>query len=251
MSIRNIRFVLFNDFKHLNPDPELIFEMHKQFLSNGVQVIPGTFQQMNPQHGLKTYERILFNNSKENVTIQIGIEALEISKVINSKKHYVFENETDEFLTYLKKVITSLHPFLTSAQPAKRCSLIVDNIYIEAPLKDLSDIYKTFNNTIDNYSEEETFEWNTRAVKKIETEISNYQEVLNFVTEIMRTSGQINQSGNIEEIDTIQTRIDFNTIDTNKNARINDEFIFEFLDLANREIFSKLSELEVKILERN
>lgn len=247
MIIRNIKFVLFGDYKNLEAQPENILNISSKFMENGIPVIPGTFHQFNPNWGLRPFERMMFTNSPEKLTVQIGMEAIEISKVIMDKKWYNFKSPTDEFVSKIKKIISSLKASTSVFNDGIRISLVVEILHDRDNMLPLSEVYKNFNNTIPKYSADETFEWNTRAVRKERCTILGNEEEFNVVTEVLQVSGQISSFGVVEEFDTVQTRIDINTIDSNKRPRINDEFVSIFLDQAYDLFSSQNAEVEVKI----
>jgi hypothetical protein len=251
LTIRNIRFVLLGDYKEIEANPETILELSKKLMDNGVSFVPGTFQQFNPNLGMKPLERIMFNSSKEKVNIQIGVEAIEITKIIDDSKLYNFKPLTDQFLSQIKKIVKALVESTETFNDGRRSSLVIDIIHDREKIKDVKEVYETFNKTIPGYNEEETFEWNTRAVKRVQKVISGYHEDLNVVTEVLRVSGRLTVLGDVKDFDTVQTRIDINTTDSNNKLRINDVFISDFLDIANEIFSSHNAELEVKIVESN
>ncbi|WP_322552035.1 hypothetical protein AAB109_11355 [Priestia megaterium] len=249
MIIRNIQFFLFGDFEEIEAQPESILDISTKFLENGISVIPGTFQQVNPNQGMKSYERIMFNNSKEQFNIQIGMEAIQINKLIVDNKAYNFKSETDQFLSKIKKVIKALNDSDIGFNNGRRISLIIDVLHDPKKIKSFSEVYSTLSNKLPNYEPEEAFEWNTRAVKRRKIDVAQQQEELNIVTEVLRTAGEINNSGKTERFDTIQTKIDINTIDDNKKPRINEEFVRDFLDNANDIFCLHFDDIEVMIVE--
>jgi hypothetical protein len=249
MFIRNFKFFLFGDYKHIEAQPEKINNISNKLVQNGIGLIPGTFQQINPSFGLKAFERIMFTNSKEKLSVQISMEAIEINKVVFDNKWYNLKSETDEFISRVKKIIRSLAESNEGLDSGRRVSLIVEVLYDKEQIKPFNDIYNDFNNTLPDYDSSETFEWNTRAAKRKNLKILGYEEEVNIVTQVLRTNGQVNSFNEIQQFDTVQSIIDINTLDNNNRPRVNQEFVNEFLEKVN-DLYSSLnSKLEVRILE--
>lgn len=248
MSIRNLNFILFGDYKKLEAQPELILKIASKLLENGVAMNPGTFQQMNPSQGVMVFERIMFNNPKEMINVRINVDSIEINTTISDNKEYNFKSHMDTFISKVKKIIKSLIESIEDFNLGVRVSYITEIIYDDkGKIKPLEDIYLDLNNRIPEYSKEETFEWNTRAVKRVEQTINNSSEILNLVTEVLKVDVEVNNLGIVSEYDTISTKIDINTVYFNNNPRINVEFVNEFLELASSLFSSHNKPLEVKI----
>lgn len=246
--LRNIRLVIFGDYKDIDAQPEKIMNISTFFMKNGIQLLPGTFQQINTQYGIKTFERIMFSNSKEKLTVQIGIDNIEISKNI-SDKIYNLSNGTERFLSNAKKIVDSICAANQDIEKGSRISLVVETLYDKDRIKPIEDLYNTFNGTLPKYTPAETFEWSTRSVKREKFTLSGDLEEVNVVSEVQKASGQVNSFGEIEEFDTIQVRLDINTLSTISTYRIDFEFVEEFI-LKAFDLFESInSELEVKILD--
>lgn len=251
MFIRNIQFVIFGDFRDIDAQPEKIINISTKLLENGISAIPGTFQQMNPSVGMKAFERIMYTNTKEKYNIQIGMDKIQVNKAIVDNKLYNFVTETELFLSKLKKIIKSLKDSEQGLPPGYRVSLIIDILHDKEKLKPFNEIYNSFNNKLPNYDADETFEWNTRAVKRNTVNVLGLPEVMNIVSEVSRVNGEVNVFGQTEQFDTIQAKIDINTIDENRNLRVTDEFISQFLTYSYDLFTSQYNDIEVKIIGSN
>lgn len=252
MIIRNLQFFIFGDFKDIEAQGDKIIKIYTKLLENGITgIVPGTFQQVNPNLGLKAFERIVFTNTQEKYNIQIGMDSIQINKAIVDSKTYDITSESDLFLLKIKKIIKSIKEAEVGFQPGHRVSLLFDILHDKDKLKPMNDIYNILNNKIPNYGEEETFEWNTRGVKRTTVNILQEPEELNVVTEVLRVKGEVNAFGYINQFDTIQTKFDINTIDEKRNNRINEEFISDFLTYANDLFNSHYKDIEVKIVGTN
>lgn len=249
MAIRNIKFFLFGDFSTIEAQPQKTLDISQKLINNGIPLMPGTFQQVNPTKGLKTFERIMFSAQKDQLSVQIGMDLIEIQKVIVNEKKYNLASETDKFIIEIKKIVKSLNEAHESGIKGLRVSLVVENLYDNSILKSFSNIYEEFNNKIPNYEAEETFEWSIRAVKRTLFKLLEQQEEVNFVSDISRGLGQVTKQGEFSEIDSIHSRIDINTIDANKNLRIDSNFIHDFLEQAKNLYFEQNEAIEVKVLE--
>jgi len=250
MLLTNLQFILFGDYKKYEADQERIISILSKFIENGVQVIPTTFQQINPVMGLKASERIMFNNSKENYSVQIGIDAIQIQKTLPKIKLYNYEAEIKDFMRTIKKIIKSLSDTQEGLNLGSRISIVVENTYNTTEIVELNKIYEMFSNSIPNYSIEETFEWNTRVVKRLELSSVNLKdEIVNFVNEVSRINGNFNSNGEVEELDTIQTKVDINTLYIKNDNRIDLKFASEFLDDSLELLLSQHKSLEGMIVE--
>ncbi|HDR8123585.1 TPA: hypothetical protein QCZ27_005488, partial [Bacillus cereus] len=150
-----------------------------------------------------------------------------------------------------KKIIKVLKNSNEEFTDGRRVSLVTETLYDTETIKPLDEIYRNVNNTLPNYSDEETFEWNTRAAKRNNFKILGHEEKVNVVTEVLRTSGEHNLTGELKVFDTIQARIDVNTVNENVKLRINEEFIAEFLGEANTLMTSHEVDLGVKLYGDN
>lgn len=251
MIIKNVKFTLFGDYKNLEAQPEKAIKISSDLMLNGVTLLPGTFQQVSPKWGMKAFERMVFNNNPEKLSVEVGIDSIEISKIIVDNKIYNFKSQIDQFLYTVKKIIRVLKDSYSEFNAGRRISLIVETLYGTEHIMPLDEIYINVNNTLPNYDENETFEWNTRAAKKETFGILGDEEKINLVTEVLRTSGRHNLTGENEEFDTIQVRIDVNTVDENNRVRIEDKFIEEFLEKANELMTSQDAALGVKLYGKN
>jgi hypothetical protein len=247
MTIRQVKFVLFGNFKELEAQPETILSISTNLLQNGLSLVPGTFQQFNPRYGMKTHERIMFSNSKERIATQIGVDAIDVNSLIIEKKPYNFSGHMDVFLSRVKKIIKSIKNSNQPLNDGSRISLIIENFYDPSNIKPFHEIYSTINNTLPSYNKEETFEWSTRAVKRNNFSIQGKEEVVNVVSEVAKIQGHLNSFGYEQEFDTIHTKIDINTVLDNSKPRINEEFIEDFLNKAIDLFTSINAEIEVKI----
>jgi hypothetical protein len=251
MIIKNVKFTLFGDYKNIEAKPEKMVGISNELMLNGVTLIPGTFQQVSPKMGMKAFERMVFNNNQEKLTVEVGIDTIEISKIIVNINYIISNQKLDQFLYIVKKIIKVLKNSNEEFTDGRRVSLVTETLYDTETIKPLDEIYRNVNNTLPNYSDEETFEWNTRAAKRNNFKILGHEEKVNVVTEVLRTSGEHNLTGELKVFDTIQARIDVNTVNENVKLRINEEFIAEFLGEANTLMTSHEVDLGVKLYGDN
>ncbi|WP_144466582.1 hypothetical protein [Bacillus nitratireducens] len=251
MIIKNVKFTLFGDYKNIEAQPEKAIKISSDLMLNGVTLLPGTFQQVSPRLGMKAFERMIFNNNQEKLSVEIGIDTIEISKMIVDNKIYNFKSEIDQFIYKVKKIIRVLTESYSELISGRRISLIIETLYGTEHIKPLDEIYKSINDRLPSYDDSETFEWNTRAAKRETFEILGNEEKINLVTEVLRTSGEHTLTGETEEFDTIQARIDVNTVDENTRVRIEDKFVDEFLEKANKLMTSQDTALGVKLYAKD
>ena len=250
MLLTNLQFILFGDFKKYEADQERIIAILSKFTENGIQVIPTTFQQINPAIGFKASERIMFNNSKENYSVQIGIDSIQIQKNLPKVKVYNYDAELTSFIRTIKKIIKSLSDTEEGLNLGSRISFIAENTYNISEIVGLNKILEIFSDRVPNYSTEETFEWNTRVVKREKLNSANLKdEIVNFVNEVSRINGNFNSNGEVEELDTIQTKIDINTLYVNNDYRIDLNFVGDFLDNSLKLLLLQHKSLEEMIVE--
>ncbi|KTR26104.1 hypothetical protein RSA11_11965 [Exiguobacterium indicum] len=251
MLLTNFQFILFGEYKDYDADQERVMNIFKKFVENDMNVLPGTFQQLNPNFGLKPSDRIVFNNTKENFNIQIGLDAIQIQKNNPKLRAYNFIDELNNFIRLVKKTLKSLFELEEKFKLGTRISIIIENTYEREELGDLKQIFEKITVNAPGYNSEETFEWSFRFVKRNEInkeKISN--EKINLVNEISRINGNLNSNGEVNEIDTIQVKHDINTLFDVNSERIDLLFADEFLNESKQIILSQKEELEVILFEK-
>lgn len=242
--IHNISFNLIGNFQELEATPEIISRLLTEFLRNDLSVMPGTFQQVNPGLGMKMFERMQFTNPKNNLTILINVDSIQISTILYKAKSYNLNKNIVEFITTINKFFKSIDSIGIDI-PGSRVALIVGILYDSNKLKPLEDIYELFGGRIPLYNSKETFEWNARAVRNDLIRTTQGDEKLNIVSEVARTQGETNNAGFETSFDTINVVIDINTVFEKKNERVNSDFVKEFLENTRDKMVNQHNEIEV------
>ena len=249
--IQNLRCTLFGKYENLGATPERISNILVSMISKGIQVVPGTFQQINPAHGMQTFDRMQFFNQKDNFTILFNVDSIQITTNIINDKSYNLEKNINSFISAVNKFFSSIDALEEKFPNAQRVSLIVSLLYDNNEIKELETIYDDFSNKLPNYKPEETFEWSTRAVKRSQFEILEHQEKFNIVSDVMRTQGQVDKNGSTSNFDTINTVLDINTLNEVQDERIDSEFAKIFFSKAVDLFFENYKLIEVKLVDQN
>ena len=245
--IQNLNFNLFGDYKSLEATPERISQLLSEMIKKGLNVMPGTFQQINPGLNMKKFERMQFINQKDNFSISFNVDSIHINSTIIDDKSYNLMKNINKFVFNINKVLSSLDNLDEDVPSGSRVSLVVSILHENQKIKPLTEIYQEFSNSIPLYEPDKTFEWNSRAVKREENKILEQDEEFNIVSEVMRTQGEIDRSGEKSVFDTINTIIDINTLHENTKERIDSDFSKEFLEKAVELFSSHYKAIEVKL----
>lgn len=251
MSLRNFQVFVFGNYSEFKADANLIREISDKLFSNGLSLIPGTFQEVVSSSGLKPEERIMYKDSKDQFLVEIGVESIRINKIVDVKKTYNLIDELDEFLLKAKKFIKSLFEISSQIPKGQRMSLIIDTIYDNDNIRNFNDVYMEFNRQVPGYEADEVVEWYTRAVKRVNFNINDNDEVVNVVTEVNRSEGEYTYQGKRTVFNTILSKIDINTFIYNNSPRMDFSFVGEYLEKSKEVFISQNENLEVRIIEQN
>lgn len=245
--LQNLNFNLFGDYKDFEATPERISQLLSEMLKIGLNVMPGTFQQVNPGLGMQKFDRMQFIDQKNNFTIMFNVDSIHITQTMLNDKSYNLKRNINKFISDINKILLAINKLEQEVPLGRRISLVVSTLNNDSKIKSLDDIYKDFSNTIPFYEPEETFEWNARAVRRENHEILEYKEKFNIVSEVTRTQGELDKFGEKEYFDTINTTIDVNTLNENTKERIDSVFSKEFLEKAATTFSSQYEAIEVKL----
>lgn len=247
MNVQNFNVFIAGDYTEFEATPERISGILNNMIQKGLQVMPGTFQEINPGLGLKKFDRMQFFNQKNNFTVSFNVDSIHFFSSVQEKKEYNFDRNLELFISQVKKVLSSIEDYGENFPNGKRVSLITSTFPNRESIRPLVDIYKTFGNTIPNYNPEETFEWTARAVKTSDINIKGIQEKINIVSEISRVKGEFGEIDSREEFETANTVIDINTVDNNKNYRVDKQFAEQFFSLAKDLLITQYKSVREKI----
>lgn len=108
----------------------------------------------------------------------------------------------------------------------------------------LNSVYDKFVKAAGTNTDISPFEWNARSVRHTTCNLSGRDEKLNFITNIGRSTGTINENGNAVNFDRVFIDVDINTVHENDESRFNPETVNEFIQAAALLRESEMNELE-------
>ncbi|MDR1884563.1 MAG: hypothetical protein LBR26_17585 [Prevotella sp.] len=229
----------------IDATPQNISEMMNLFLDKGV--VPTTQQELatlNADAIAVPQLRFSLNSPNNEWVIHFGIERIDIS-----------QNQTDA----KGNNIGSIEQFSTEASDifvriinkyqwkANRLAISGNLILKEMLPQALDEIYPKLFNPTRIYKENKPFEWNFRAVSHIEKKINGNDEILNYITEANRFTGQLNFNQSIVPLDRIAVNLDINTVPNNANNRFEKLDIIDFYSNVHGWYNDLLNELIEKI----
>lgn len=244
--LQSLNFNLFGNFERFEATPERISLILNEMLKVSLNVIPGTFQQVNPSLGMKKHERMQFINQKENFSILLNVDSLAISATIDDKS-YNLERNINTFVSNVKRVLKVFNSMQEEFPLGSRISLVINLLHDKEKIQSLDNIFEDFNSGFPNYESDETFEWSTRLVKRKDIEVKENMEKINIVSEVGRTQGEISRSEEAVPFDTVNTMMDINTLYENHEERIEIKFAEEFLNHAVTFFLSYHDTIEAKL----
>lgn len=243
MHLINIKLILFDNFNDVKSEPLTVSNILKVFSESEIKAMPNVFQAIsaNPNGMLKKEERMSFVDNYNKISLAVPTDSIQIEKEYSIPN---FENLDTKLGEFTKDAFHILSAFLKGASHevnATRLSIITNVMIDQKQISDIAKVYEVFNQKFDGYDSDLTFEWSNRAVKKIDA--SSIQEELNDVTEILRVQGLLNQNDTTVEIDTIQIRLDLNTLPMNSARRFDLDAIKLFSEEVSNLAFSKINHL--------
>lgn len=248
MIIQNNKVVLFGDYEKVEATPEKIMSISSKFMENGIVLLPGNFQQMNVNTGMKTFERIMYTDSKNRITVKIGMDTIEVDQIFIENKKYKIEENNERFKKDVLKIFKSIIEAEHISQGV-RIGLILEVFHDPNHL--VKDLHRTFSDSLLITDEKDIIEWNTKIVKRKGIQDFDDAEKFNISTEVNKVAGELVSFGKNYEFDTVMTKVDVNSIQEFGDQRIEYNYAKLFLDNGFK-IFKEINkELEVKLFGEN
>jgi hypothetical protein len=126
----------------------------------------------------------------------------------------------------------------------KRVSLISKTMFPEMAEDKLNSIYEIFSNPTNTFRESAPFEWNLRSVRRMNIDVADSNEEINFITNVGRIQGNMVSNGKSSDFDRISLDFDINTIAENENTRFSHQAVSEFINKAHRLRHEAINEIE-------
>ena len=220
------QFSIFLNASDLNATPKNISELMNEFMDKGF--IPNTFQEISslnptPQNRFKLQSpsgewSVMLGSSR--IDIEQNPTNLKGSNLISSKQ---FSTEAKDIII---RILTKF------PRKGNRLSIVSRCLFNEMSNDQLNKVYGRLFNSPPLYVNNTPFEWNWRAVAKINKNIMANNEEFNFVTTINRINGEIRNGNEVSVVDRIELGLDLNSIAQNYDNRFGVEEIDFFMDNA-------------------
>ena len=230
---------IFGNFVDIKPKPEIISDLLKMFES--MDMLPTSFTEITAQ---APQSRIRLESQNKEWAINIALGRIDIERVtdidhINPEDY--FNNFIDKGIDIFKKILTKYN------KKGYRLSFLTKGLLPELSEEHMVKIYKTIFSPIDFYSNNLPVEWNSRTIARVDKNFSGRKEILNVITIVNRTIGQI--INNIEQLDfdRIEIAFDINTFQGNKDTRFTPENLEPFYQTSLSIRNEILEQLRIKL----
>ncbi len=221
--------------------PANISSLMQAFLDRGL--MPTTYQEITSSSPIS---QLRFNlNSLNNEWIiafregRIDIEKNQID--LRGSNLGEIQNFCGDVIQMYSKILT-LFP-----RKAHRLALSGNCILREMSNVELDQIYLKIFNPTQTYLTNLPIEWNSRAVARVKQNVNEKEEILNYIAEVNRVLGQMNNNQSIIPIDRIAINLDINTIPDNREGRFAIEDIANFYGNVSQWYVDLCNELLEKI----
>jgi hypothetical protein len=204
---------IFGDFSDIKPKPEIISELLEIFAYKNM--LPGTFMEISPSIPAPQ-SRIRLESEDHHWVINIAFGRIDIEKAVPNNKGDQLDNYYENFIIestqMLKQILSNFD------KKGYRLSFVSKGLLPELSENQLEKIYTNFFTPIDFYNENRPVEWNSRQVARIKFNLDE-EEIINVITNVNRTSGQLIVNNEQVDFDGIEIIFDINTFQGNRNTR--------------------------------
>lgn len=205
----------------IDATPDNITTLLKAFSHKGF--IPNTFQEMSTLNPI-SQTRFRLSSINNEWVINFGTGRIDILKNQTDSKG----DNIGDLEDFCKEVI-EIYSLINVSYPriASRLALCSNFLLKEMSHDQLDKIYSKLFNPPQIYRDNSSVEWNFRTVTRISKSLDTKTELINFVTEINRLTGQMNVNQSLVPFDRIAINLDINTL---PNAI---DFRFDTRDIEN------------------
>ena len=212
--------IVFVNLQEIVPSPDVISNLLSLFRDENF--VPNTFQEIS-KSGAQA--RVRFSSLNNEWAINFGTDRIIIDKnPIDPKGNNL--GRIEDFIAYACKLFNLV--LNQYKKKGNRIALITSGLLKEMTNEQLNGVYKKLFNPIAFYGNNPPFEWKSRSVASILTEINGAKEELNVLTDINRVRGQIMQPTTVMDFDRIEIGFDINTKAENKETRFAMDLINSF-----------------------
>lgn len=212
----------------ITPTPETISVLLNLFRDKGF--LPSTYQEIGVGTGLGPQIRLRLNSPNNEWLVDFDMQRIDIQKLPTTSKGRnignveAFVNDAQNFFSRI------LSHF---GKKGHRLSLVTSGLLPEMSGQQIDTVYtKIFSNSISFYDTNRPFEWKSRFLSKVTTDMNGTEEEFNVITNIGRIRGQSVDPAAPAKLDRIEISFDINTSPDNKDTRFGAESLNNFFNKA-------------------
>lgn len=201
---------IFLNASDLNAIPKNINELMIEFTDKGF--IPNIFQEISSNNPTPQ-NRFKLQSPNNEWTVMLGSTRIDIDQnPINLKGTNI--TDVSNFCKESKDIFTRI--LKKFPRKGNRISVVSRCLLNEMSNEQLDIIYHKLFSSPPLYQKNTPFEWNWRAVSRINKKIGSNEEEFNFITTLNRINGEIRNGNNVSTIDRIELGLDLNSTMRNR-----------------------------------
>jgi hypothetical protein len=220
------QIAIFGVFEDITPNSDTLKYLIETFADK--ELIPTTFQELNPIIPDQIINRLSLKSSDDVWTIEFSSNRIDIIKS-NTNFGVTKMNSVSEFVNDVKDIIKKINDKFPKKY--NRLALVTRHLLKEMSIEEMSSIYHKTVKTVETYQKSEPVEWNNRVVARIPVLIKN-EETFNIISEINRIKGNLKINSKLQKIDRVELKFDINTFQAITEYRFDFEDLIIFLDNA-------------------
>ncbi|MDI9313021.1 MAG: hypothetical protein QM535_22615 [Limnohabitans sp.] len=220
------QIAIFGVFEDITPNSDTLKYLIETFADK--ELIPTTFQELNPLIPDQIINRLSLKSSDDVWTIEFSSNRIDIIKS-NTNFGVTKMNSVSEFINDVKDIIKKINDKFPKKY--NRLALVTRHLLKEMSIEEMSSIYHKTVKTVETYQKSEPVEWNNRVVARIPVLIKN-EETFNIISEINRIRGNLKINSKLQIIDRVELKFDINTFQAITDYRFDFEDLKIFLDKA-------------------
>lgn len=234
------QIALYGTYGDILPKPDTIKYFIDSFSDK--ELIPTTWQEISPEGAVN---RFSLTSPTESWLIEFGSSRIDIF-------HTNKDVGVTDFLTLTEFIDTAVEMLniVNKKFPKKhhRLALVTRTLLGEMSTKEHNRIYQKLNSTIELYKKNDIVDWNSRVVCRENYQISELPEIINVISNVKRTKGNLKFNSKPIEVDRVELNFDINTFQGNTDYRFDSILLQAFLKKAT-EIENNLKNEYLKLLE--
>lgn len=223
--IGHYHFILFTPDLEITPTSESIGDLLEIF--KGKDFLPSTHTVL--IQGVDSEPRLQLEFKTKDSTWNLSFEKTRVS-LLHKPKNRIPLNNIENFKDEVCDIFNKLDGY--SPFKGTRMSYLSKGLLPEMDVEHLKNLQYSFLNTIPFYQKNPSCEWSTRQVSRCEYNINDQPELINVISQINRTQGEIQVENEIKYFDRLEVAFDINTFQENKKRRFTKDNILPFLNEA-------------------